>query len=346
MAACDSSTTKEATLYKRLLNSPRPQYPFPDLVNPQVDSLFSEYCQWIDEDGQFESQRARDKHKQHRLCDVAARAFPAMALEELRPVARFTAFLAIIDDYMDTASQEEMEAVKKRVSDIYTGLEDRKPPAGFYRQMYMLRHDAIACEMPPHLYQEFIDSILDMMTGYGEEKEYNAKGTPPSIAGYQEIRRQTSGGICYARYLCMEKNYRTLPDTVLKHPTILRMHSLVGSLIGYHNDFISLPKELARGGDVMNIVMVVQNELKLDLDEACARALEIHNEALDELIWLQNALPDFGEWQHTAQEYVNDLGVLVQGVYSWHTQSSGRYAAGAYVEPEYQADGKVGLAQI
>ncbi|KAF3123029.1 hypothetical protein TWF703_001047 [Orbilia oligospora] len=196
--------------------------------------------------------------------------------------------------------------------------------------------------MPAHMYEEFIGSILDLITRYGEEKEHNAKSTPPSMAVYRDTRRQTSGGICYARYLCMQKNYCDLPDSVLHHPTILRMHNLLGTLVGYHSDFISLPKELARGGDVMNLVMVVQNESQLSLEEeARARALEIHNESLDELIRLQNTLPDFGEWQKIAREYADDMGVLVQGVYSWHIQSSGRYVAGVYVEPEHLAGGRV-----
>ncbi|KAF3910876.1 hypothetical protein ABW20_dc0106839 [Dactylellina cionopaga] len=345
MAVDSCGQAKEAKLYQKLHNLPRPQYPFPDLISPHLDALFSEYCQWIDQDCQFESQRARDMHKQHRLSDLTARSFPWMTLEELRPVARFTTCMAIFDDYMDTASQEEIEAVKKRVFALFTGLEDKEPEAGFYRQVYLVRQETIACGMPAHLYQEFIDSILGLMTGYGEEKQYNVGGTPPPMAVYHAIRLKSAGGICYAKYLCMQKNYRNLPDSVLNHPNILRMHSLLGLLVGYHNDFISLPKELARGGDVLNIVMVVQHEFQLGLDEACAKALEIHDEALDEFIRLQNTLPDFGEWQHTAQEYANDLGVLVQGTYSWHTQSSGRYAVGAYVEPEHHAGGRLGSVE-
>ncbi|KAF3282722.1 hypothetical protein TWF970_001464 [Orbilia oligospora] len=228
-----------------------------------------------------------------------------MTIEQLRPIARFTLLLAIIGDFMDTSSQEEIEAATQTVSALFTGLEDVEPPPSFYRQMYLIRQEAITCGMPAHMYEEFISSILDLITGYGEEKEHIAKSTPPSMEVYRDIRRQTSGGICYA------------------------------------SDFISLPKELARGGDVMNLVTVVQNESQLSLEEARARALEIHNESLDELIRLQNTLPDFGEWQNIAREYADDMGVLVQGIYSWHIQSSSRYVAGAHAEPEHLADGQV-----
>lgn len=327
----------EEYFYDELKDSPRPHYPFPDLVSPHMDDLVEEYYEWIDIDCQFESEKAREAHKRHRLTDIAARGFPWLTLEELRPVARFTAILAILDDYMDYRGRDELNKVKEEVSALLSGQNGSEPGPGFYRQMYMVRRDALTCGMPRHLYQQFVDSILSLMTGYGDEKQHNTAGRPPPWPVFQEIRRQTSGGVCYAKYMSMQKNYRLLPDRVLLHPMVLRMHDLVGSLIGYHNDFISLPKELSRKGDVINLIITVQHEFGLSLKEACRRALEIHDRDLEEFIRLQSNLPDFGEWQRTAQEYVTDLGIMVQGVYSWHTKNSGRYVPGAYVEPEHES---------
>lgn len=36
-----------------------------------------------------------------------------------------------------------------------------------------------------------------------------------------------------------------------------------------------------------------------------------------------------------AEQYATDVGVMVQGVYSWHIKNTGRYCPGAYVEPEH-----------
>ncbi|PNY29946.1 Terpene synthase [Tolypocladium capitatum] len=328
----------EEQFYRQLQDLPRPRYAFPDLVNPCIDQLNAEYNEWIDTDCRFESTTAREAHKRHRLTDIAARAFPGLTLEELRPVARFTAFLAILDDYMDDSGSHELAKVGERVSKLLSGEEAGEPEPGFYRQVYMIRQDSVRCRMPPHLYRQFVDSILTLLAGYGDEKQYNAAGRPPPFPVFELIRRQSSGGVCYAKYLCMQKDYRLLPDWVLAHPTMLRMHDLVGSIIGYHNDFISLPKELSRKGDVVNLVITVQHEFGLSLTDAWHKALEIHDARLAELVRLQGQLPDFGEWQRTAQEYVADLGVMVQGVYAWHVKSSGRYVAGAYVEPEHDKD--------
>lgn len=52
--------------------------------------------------------------------------------------------------------------------------------------------------MQSHLFEEFTSSIDELMVGYGREKEYNANNEPPPFAAYESIRRQTSGGLCYA----------------------------------------------------------------------------------------------------------------------------------------------------
>jgi hypothetical protein len=72
------------------------------------------------------------------------------------------------------------------------------------------------------------------------------------------------------------------------------MHDFVESSIGYHNHFISLPKELQRKGDVINLVLVVQAATGLPLPEVYLKALETHDSGLAGFIGLQNNLPRFG----------------------------------------------------
>ncbi|KAJ6437454.1 glycoside hydrolase family 76 [Purpureocillium lavendulum] len=330
----------EQHIYNELRSWPRPKYPFQDLVSPLIDELADEHYEWIDADCQFESKAAREAHKRHRLTDIAARAFPRLSLQELRPIARFTAFLAILDDYMDHSDPDELRTVQGRILAILKGQEERMPEPGFYHQIYAIRQEALDCGMQLHLFNEFVSSIIELMVGYGREKKYNASNRPPPFAVYQSIRRQTSGGLCYAKYLCMQEDYRNLPDRVLSHPDILRMHDLVARIIGYHNDFISLPKELSRKGDVVNIVISIQHELGLGLKDAYWKALEVHDADLAEFLQLQRQMPDFGEWREIAQQYVADLGIMIQGVYAWHVKNTGRYVPGAYVEPEHKKRGE------
>ncbi|KAJ6438995.1 glycoside hydrolase family 76 [Purpureocillium lavendulum] len=219
----------------------------------------------------------------------------------------------------------ELLAVMERISDLLTGKDVTEPEPGFYHQIYTIRQEALACSMPIHLYDQFISSVFDLIAGYGREKS----------CGMSKTDRLHF--IFIARFVGKprEKDYRLLPNEVLFHSTILCMHDLGATIIGYHKDFISLPKELSRSGDVIILVMAVQHEFGLSLKDAYLNALEIHDSDVSEFVRLQHQLIDFGEWQETAQEYVTDLGTMAQGVYAWHVKSTGRYVRGAYAEPEH-----------
>jgi hypothetical protein len=241
-----------------------------------------------------------------------------------------------MDDYFDHTSHSEMDAIRKKIMALLHGTDTAAPQGlGIYRQFYQLRQDALTCDMPDRLYRKFIIAIDKTLTGYQDEKQYMALNRPPPLAVFEVIRECSSGGLPFAKYLCMQKNYRSLPDDVLEHPVILRLHTLASRMIGWHNDIISLPKELSRKGDVINLAITLQLEHGVPTEEAYLEALDFHNRDLDEFITLQNNLPTFERWQRMAQDYVTDLGIMLQGVYSWHIKSSQRYVPGAYVEPEY-----------
>lgn len=326
----------ERQLYAKFAGPPSLRYPFPDMVNPFMEDLAQEYCELIDRDYAFHSAEARARHKRHRLSDIAARAFPHLTLEELRPIGVLTTSGAMMDDYFDHCSHHEMYAIRERIMALLTGDESSEPAdQGIYRQFWELRQHAVVCDMPVHLYDKFLSAVNDMLVGFQDEKPWIAKDETPPLDVHLVIRQSTSGGLPYAKYVCMQKNYRVFPDDVLEHPHILRMHILSARLIGHHNDITSLPKELSRKGDKINLVMALRCEHKLPLDSAYRMAIEFHNRELKEFIVLRDNLPNFGQWQSMAKDYVDDLGIMIQGVYSWHTKNSGRYVPDSYVEPEY-----------
>jgi hypothetical protein len=316
---------------------PKPQYPFPDFIHADFQRQREEYYAWIDREYTFHSKEAREKHKQHQLVDIASRGCPFLStLAELRPLANYAANGAMMDDYWDRCSYDEMYAIVKQVTALLTG-EDAAEPTdnGIFHQFWILRQDAIQCGMPERLYKQYVAEIHDTFMGYADEKRYNASNTPPPLPVYLIIRDRTSGGLPFAKYVCMQKDYRRLPDDILEHPQILRLHTLCSRMIGFHNDIISLPKELSRKGDVVNIVKVLQHEHNLPIKEAYMMAMQLHDDLVKEFMVLYEHLPSFGQWHDTVRRYVWDLGVMVAGVYAWHTNDRSRYIPGGYVEGEY-----------
>ena len=332
-----SRILSEEQFYAGLQHLPKPKYPFPDFIHPDFQQQREEYYAWIDREYTFHSRAAREKHKQHNLTDIASRGCPFLkTLAELRPLANFAANGAMLDDYLDRCSRDEMHAVTNRIRAILSG-EDAIEPTdnGMFHQFWCLRQDTIACGMPGRLYEKYIAAIHNMLVGFTEERTYYKSDTPPPLPIYLIIRLDTSGGVPFCKYVAMQKSYRELPDDVLEHPYILRLHNLCGWMIGMHNDFISLPKELHRKGDTMNIVKVIQHERKIPVHEAYMEALKLHDSYLDEFMLIHQNLPPFGKLQDRVYEYVQALGIMVAGVYAWHTNDVSRYVSGGYVEGEY-----------
>ena len=54
---------------------------------------------------------------------------------------------------------------------------------------------------------------------------------------------------------------------------------------------------------------------------------------------LQENLPPLGNLQDTVRNYVQDIGIVIAGVYAWHTNDTTRYVNGGYVDGEYVSKG-------
>ena len=327
----------EQELYAHFQNMPRPKYPFPDMINPFAQEMREIYYHWIDTDYTFHSEKAREKHKRHVLTDIASRGFPFLkTLDELFPIASYAANGAMMDDYFDRCTHDEMCIVRERSMALLNGQDQEEPrDHGIFHQFYLLRQRAIKCGIPEHLYEKFIASIHNVLLGYQDEKRYMSMNVPPPLPVYLILREDTSGGLPFCKYVAMQKDFRSLPDTVLEHTHILRLHTLAALMIGIHNDIISLPKEVNRPGDVINIVKVMRNENNVSWEDAYMMAMDFHDNLLKEFLILHENLPDFGQLQELVYDYVHTIGISIQGVYAWHTNDVSRYVPGGYVEPEY-----------
>lgn len=330
------TSISDEEFYAGLRLLPKPVYPFPDLIHPDFQRQREEYYAWIDREYTFHSEAAREKHKQHHLTDIAARGCPFLTAAELRPLANYAANGAMMDDYWDRCSAEEMAGINRRILALLSGEEPDEPlDHGIFHQFWVLRQDALACGIPEMFYKKFIRSIGMVFTGYSDERVYYRTNTIPPLPVYLLIREATSGVQPFCDYVALQKEYRRLPDSVLEHPHIKRIHTLCSLMIGIHNDLISLPKELHREEDTMNLVKVLQQEHGVSVQEAYGMALELHDAYLKEFLLLQEHLPPFGEWQEMARAYIQDQGVMIAGVYAWHTNDTSRYVNGGYVEGEY-----------
>lgn len=104
--------------------------------------------------------KLQEKHKAHNLVDITSRGLPFLKdLAELRPLANYTANGAMMDDYLDLCSCDEMMQIVKRIVALLTGeesIEPSKEENGISRQFWNLRQDAIKCGIPERYYKKYI----------------------------------------------------------------------------------------------------------------------------------------------------------------------------------------------
>lgn len=339
----DLQTMSEEKAYKvveRLKGLPRPKYPFQEITPTYFHQLRKEFRKWVDEDFTFQSKEAREKHKNHYFIDINCRAMPYLTFEEQIPISRYSATFSMLDDYIGRATVEDIDIIRERVWDILTGKEEAEPTDhGIYHQTFLIRKECLQLGMPIRLFDKFALEIDNLLCGYQNEKQYVLVNTPPPLATYLIMREITAGVIVFSKYACMQKNYRTLPDKVLEHPHILTIHTRVSRIVGFHNDIASLPKELCRRGDVINIVLILMHEHDLCLEDAYMMAMEIHDDYVKEFVTLQENLPDFGPWQELAYEYARDFGVMLPGIWCWHVKGDNdRYFPGSIVDGELKSE--------
>ncbi|MGN7783885.1 terpene synthase family protein [Niabella sp. 22666] len=336
-----TTSMTDEQFYANLLQLPKPRYPFADYIHPDFQQLRQKYYDWIDTEYIIHSKGAREKHKKHHLCDIAARGVPFLkSIDELLPLANYTANGAMMDDYFDRCSRDKMQHITNSIHALLTGDDPREPAEnGILHLFWELRQDALKFDFPDHIYKRFVNSIRATFKGFAEERIYYRSNSIAPLPVYLLSREATSGVLPYCDYLLLQKEYRQLPDEIFDHPHIKRVRTICCLMIGIHNDIISLPKELHREGDTMNIVKVLQKEHQIPVQEAYVEALELHDNYLKEFLLLQEYLPPFDQWQNMVYDYIQDLGIMVSGVYAWHTHDTSRYVNGGYVEGEYVSEG-------
>lgn len=330
-------TITDEEFYSGLKSLPQIKYPFQDKIHPDYQKAREEYYAWIDDEYNFHSLEAREKHKKHHFVDIVTRGMPFLkSIEEIRPLSVYTANGAMMDDYFDRCTLEEMYKISAQIDDILTGRKPEVPKEkGIFHFYWQLRQYALESEIPETLYKRFVKSMHAVFDAYAEEKTYYRANTTAPLPVYTITRTDTSGVLPYCIYAAVQKEYRKIPDEFFDHPHILRIQTLCAIMIGIHNDIISLPKKLHREGDTMNIVKVMQHDYKLSLRDAYMKSIELHDQYLDEFLILQKNLPFFGDFQNLVSDYVQDLGIMIAGVYKWHTADTTRYVNGGYAEGEY-----------
>ncbi|WP_284460165.1 hypothetical protein [Chryseobacterium sp.] len=305
---------------------PRGHYPWPDLINPHAEQMGKDMDGWIDNDYTFLTEKQRETYKKMRLHMCTARMWPDLTYEQTIPCNRFMLQYVALDDQVENSSLEEIQQLRIRCVDILKGDQPRADENALYQHMALIR-DEFRAIMPDLWVERFIYYFYQSFR-YGIELEYPYKiaQRPPSLTLFKTIREYS---VLMRPYLILGEieSGLVLPEHIFEHIVVQKMISHMTLVVAWQNDIHSLPKEMAKGTEVFNLVFVLQQEYNLSLKDACDQAFRIHNEELAKLLALHAEYREFGEYQEHVDQFVYYAGVGLQGVNSFYLETE-RYRHG------------------
>jgi hypothetical protein len=319
---------------------PRGHYPWPDLINPNAEQMGKDMDGWIDNDYTFLTEKQRTTYKKMRLHMCTARMWPDLTYEQTIPCNRFMLQYVALDDQVEHSSLEEIQQLRIRCVDILKGAQPKEDENALYQHMALIR-DEFRALMPDLWVERFIYYFYQSFR-YGIELEYPYKiaERPPSLTLFKTIREYS---VLMRPYLILGEieSGLVLPEHIFEHVVVQKMISHMTLVVAWQNDIHSLPKEMAKGTEVFNLVFVLQQEYNLSLEDACAQAFRIHNEELAKVLALHAEYREFGEYQEHVDKFVYYAGVGLQGVNSFYLETE-RYQHGGvgFAWPEINNDVK------
>lgn len=291
-------------------------YPFPMLKNPSAEALqeLTDH-QWID--GEYlwlykDDPDTRYKYKKTKTAHIASQWFPTASPERLKPICRFMLWTLYNDDKYEEGTPEEIRMVHEQSIAVLKGIlsvEDAQIPlAGLLASLRAELLQFISEESFLH----FTTALSRYFKGLEQELVYKHRKIFPSVEECIAIREDS---LCLFPFLELAdvETKLPLPAEIYGHPVILRLKALASRMMVYYNEVQSVIKDEATDSIYYNVVKAIQYNRNISLEEACLEDLRIHNEALEEFLYLQNSLPDFGEWQDAVVNRIHYISMTLSG---------------------------------
>ncbi|MCQ9639391.1 hypothetical protein MP478_08305 [Chryseobacterium sp. WG14] len=313
------------------------QYPWPYEIGPFSQSFYEEQNGWIDTDYLFMSEVARTKYKNQGLVETASYMFPAASSKELvRPMARFIVWLTLFDDYHKLCPVHQLADIRDHIMDVMMGQKPRADDIGLIRQVALSREELLPYVNDDWFHRWTKDFYNFTTYGMMEEIPYRLKKQFPALDTLLLVCEYSISIYPYVNLVEPSINF-IIPNFISEHPVIKRLKMLMCRIITIQNDFSSWERGLAVDTEVLNIILVLRDQYKISLEEACAEVRNIHDQYVNEFIGLQNNVPDFGLHQKNVARFVHNMALMISGMGAWHHKEGAVHykIPNEFPQPEY-----------
>ncbi|RWS05662.1 pentalenene synthase-like protein [Dinothrombium tinctorium] len=283
---------------------------FADEIQENCELLFDKY-------NIFDEAKKNDFHEQ-KLTFYASRGFHYASKEVLQILANYFTWGFIFDDYMETHHNEREETCQ-RVLQIGNGNlclkegELLRPLEELFSEIW----DSIKQRSPNEWQKRFIDALRNWFVFVHILMNHKVNDTNPTLAEYISYRWFDFGSdmIILMIEFAMQK---FLPQSYHKEMVMQHIVHALGNVIASINDIFSYEKE-TRAGNHLNLVAVIKNEMKIEVQEAMDRAYDFNRVQIQSYFSLRKQLNRiFDPNDEVIKKYVNGMDTLMRGNYDFY----------------------------
>jgi hypothetical protein len=314
-------------MYYPSISIPELYCPFNSQISPYAAAVEAHTSQWAE---RFQIRDEIKGYTESRFAYMTSRFYPTAEYARLCLANDLLVLLFLMDDVFDNKNEETQhpEYLKKM---LYACLEILHNNRSYTLQtggpILAALSDVwkrIRASTTTEYQQLFTADMLKLFSAVDwQNKNVNASRIP-SVADYIESRPLIGGAHIAATLIELAEQVH-LPKEVMAHKKIASLTMLCGHLGCWANDLYSLAKEMEHG-DTHNLVLVMREEKKLDIENAINETVRLHNQEMIQFERIFHSLPSFSdEIDEEVYKYAFCLAMIVRGNIDWSLQDTARY---------------------
>ncbi|TWP52691.1 germacradienol/geosmin synthase [Lentzea tibetensis] len=318
------------------LRKPQMYMPYQLTLSPHLDASRAQTLAWGEEMGFFTEVPGlwdRDKLDAYDFALCSAGLDPDATLEELNLSANWLTWGTYGDDYYPvvfgrTLNMPAAKAATQRMKDLMS-VELASPvvPSSALERGLADLWRRTATPMPVRFRQKFKVAVENMLDSWLWEVKNQHENRIPDPVDYVEMRRQTFGAEMTTS-LSRLSHGTSVPDEIYETRTIQNMENSAIDYAALLNDVYSFRKEIQYEGEVHNAVLVVQNFLGVEAQQA----IDIVNDLMTARMkqfqhTVDKGLPQLfddhalnAEARATLTRYATELQDWMVGIMNWHEE--------------------------
>ncbi|WP_119065919.1 terpene synthase family protein [Rubrobacter indicoceani] len=302
-------------------------------ISPHAAEVQELHVRWCERHGVYDSEKIRRVFIAMDIGNLASRMYPSGRLEDVQLIADWSAWLLLRDDRWDvTESLAEWERLANR-DRAYIRLMRRGNRASangpedsgdaLYRGLQDLcertRRRALENSVGDPINGAFLKTMAEFFRGSVRQSFLQRRGETPSLLEYTELRRIT-GGLDILTHTLAATDGISLSGGALSGTLVERLRLAADNVCCWHNDLVSLNKELA-GGEVNNLSIVLAEDPSVpcaSVREGLDLAVKMVYDEQAEFERVKTLLLERGGPQAaTVKWYIGMLEERISGIISW-----------------------------